>query len=50
MMSVSSGDLQGVWLSISGYLVVPSIALLLGNAILRTSVGYELLPVRHACT
>lgn len=44
MMSVSSGDLQGVWLSISGYLVVPSIALLLGNAILRTSVGYELLP------
>jgi len=44
MMSLSSGDMQGVWLALSGFLVAPSAALLASNALLKASAGVEILP------
>eukprot|EP00951_Prasinocladus_malaysianus_P011812 scaffold87541_cov15-Prasinocladus_malaysianus.AAC.1 len=45
MTSLSAGDVQGLWLVISGYLVAPTAVLLAGNFALSVALGEGKLPV-----
>jgi len=44
MMSLSDGDLRGVWLAVSGFFVAPTAAVLLANSAVSLASGEDRLP------
>lgn len=45
MLALSAGDVRGMWLAVSGYVVAPAALLLLGNAVFSIASGREGIPV-----
>ena len=46
MMSLSAGDVQGLWLAVSGNFIAPIAAVLVGNGAVSLITGRDGLPVR----